>query len=137
MDGGDDLDEEIMKTKKSLEELLVVRRPIMEFSDEEEKADGSTSSGIDEGLSRFAKKMPIFEPKVVESSSGEKPLSVNLDLALYKAKILARNYRFEEAEEILKTVGIEANALLFSRFYHTHIWCVNVEFNKPLFMFVY
>ncbi|KAL8513683.1 hypothetical protein ACS0TY_012976 [Phlomoides rotata] len=98
MDGGDDLDEEIIKAKKTLEELRVVRRPIMEFSDE---ADGA-NLGIDKGLSRFAKKMPIFEPKKVEASSGEKPLLVNLDLALYKAKILARNYRFEEAQEILK-----------------------------------
>ncbi|KAL3617226.1 hypothetical protein CASFOL_038973 [Castilleja foliolosa] len=110
MDGGDRLDEDIMNAKKSLEELLVIRRPVMEFSSEEEDkselADKNKkivlSSGIDEGLSRFAKKMPIFEPKKVESSSGEKPLLVNLDLALYKAKILTRNYRYEEAEEILR-----------------------------------
>ncbi|KAL7104826.1 hypothetical protein ACP275_07G005800 [Erythranthe tilingii] len=99
-------DEEITNAKKSLEELLVVRRPTMEFPDEEVKNTAAynnrnASSGIDEGLSRFAKKMPIFEPKIVESSSGEKPLLVNLDLALYKAKILARNYRYQEAEEIL------------------------------------
>lgn len=131
MEDGDGFDEEIMKAKKSLEELLVVRRPVMEFSDEEGKAaaDGgnvsegsnklkaiSVSSGVDEGLSRFAKKMPIFEPQMVESSSGERPLLVNLDLALYKAKILARNYRYEEAEEILRKVYIEAVALLFSNF---------------------
>ncbi|KAK4405470.1 protein high chlorophyll fluorescent [Sesamum angolense] len=117
MDDGDGFDEEIMKAKKSLEELLVVRRPVMEFPDEGMSAsaeggigtassvklkDLTASSGIDEGLSRFAKKMPIFEPLRVESSSEEKPLSVNLDLALYRAKILARNYRYEEAEEILR-----------------------------------
>ncbi|KAI3469286.1 hypothetical protein Pfo_025949 [Paulownia fortunei] len=120
MEDGDGFDEEIMNAKKSLEELLVVRRPVMEFSDEEAEegkaaADGgngsesasklkeiAASSGIDEGLSRFAKKMPIFEPKIVESSSEKKPLLVNLDLALYKAKILARNYRYGEAEEMLR-----------------------------------
>lgn len=125
----DGFDEEIMKAKKSLEELLVVRRPVMEFSDEEaegvkasaEGGNGSgssaklkevtASSGIDEGLSRFAKKMPIFEPERVESSSEEKPLLVNLDLALYRAKILARNYRYEEAEEILRKVDIKAKGI--------------------------
>ncbi|KAK2998006.1 hypothetical protein RJ639_025566 [Escallonia herrerae] len=57
---------------------------------------------IDAGLSKFAKKMPIFEPGRVASSSGEKPLVVNMDLALYKAKGLARNFQFEEAENILR-----------------------------------
>ncbi|XP_075506613.1 protein high chlorophyll fluorescent 107 [Primulina tabacum] len=117
----DDFDIEIMNAKKSLEELLVFRRPVVEFSDddEEEEEEGKftgdgessaiaiklqklrTSSAIDAGLSRFAKKMPIFEPERVVSSS-ERPLLVNLDLALYRAKILVRNYRYEEAEEILK-----------------------------------
>ncbi|KAL3829331.1 hypothetical protein ACJIZ3_018133 [Penstemon smallii] len=105
MEDGDDFNEEINNAKKSLEELLVIRRPVMEFSDdEEEEADGesgSLSSAIDAGLSKFAKKMPIFEPERVESSSEEKPLLVNLDLALYRAKILARNFRYKEAEEIL------------------------------------
>lgn len=98
----DGFDEEIIKAKKSLEELLVVRRPVME----ESRAEADSEEGswkIDQGLSRFAKKMPIFEPKIVESGS-EKLLPVNLDLALYKAKVLARNYRFQEAEEILKKV---------------------------------
>lgn len=108
---GDGFDEEIIKAKKSLEELLVVRRPVMEESKAEvdggsrvKLKESATSSKIDEGLTRFAKKMPIFEPKFVESSSEEKLLLVNLDLALYKAKLLARNYRFQEAEEILMKV---------------------------------
>ncbi|KAL0457495.1 UNVERIFIED_CONTAM: hypothetical protein Slati_1088700 [Sesamum latifolium] len=50
MDDGDGFDEEIMKAKKSLEELLVVRRPVMEFSDEGMSASaeggiGTASSG--------------------------------------------------------------------------------------------
>lgn len=118
MDDEDDFDEEIMNAKKSLEELLVIRRSVKVLSDEEEEegkfaGDGGssasafklqklkTSSAIDLGLSRFAKKMPIFEPERVVSSS-ERPLLVNLDLALYRAKILVRNYQYEEAEEILK-----------------------------------
>ncbi|KAM7488063.1 hypothetical protein LguiB_025547 [Lonicera macranthoides] len=112
---GDEIEvsEEIRDTNKSLEELPVVRRPVMEVSGEEEAGDGGneidcvddlsySSLPIDAGLSKFAKKMPIFEPERVESSSGEKRLRVNLDLALYKAKVLARNFRYEEAENILR-----------------------------------
>lgn len=89
----------------------------MEVSGEEEAGDGgnesdyvedlsSSSLPIDAGLSKFAKKMPIFEPGRVESSSGEKRLMVNLDLALYKAKVLARSFQYEEAENILRKVII-------------------------------
>ncbi|CAI9779724.1 unnamed protein product [Fraxinus pennsylvanica] len=115
MEEKEKLAEEIMIAKKSLEELLVVRRPVMEFSEEDDETapdgDGGSvndkkqfdsSSMIDAELSKFAKKMPIFEPERMDSKSEEKPLMVNLDLALYKAKILARNYRYEEAEIILQ-----------------------------------
>ncbi|KAL2534723.1 high chlorophyll fluorescent protein [Abeliophyllum distichum] len=116
MEEKDELSEEIMIAKKSLEELLVIRRPLMEFSEEDddeaapdsdggsgnEKKQFDSSSMIDAGLSNFAKKMPIFEPERMDSNSEKKPLIVNLDLALYKAKILARNYRYEEAEIVLQ-----------------------------------
>lgn len=64
------------------------------------------SSAIDAGLTEFAKKMPMFEPERVEGSPGsqERPLAVNLDLALYRAKFLARSYRYDEAEDILDKV---------------------------------
>lgn len=65
----------------------------------------TSSSVIDSKLSKFAKKMPIFEPMRVDGSSlVEKPLAVNLDLALYRAKVLARNFRYKEAEEVLQKV---------------------------------
>lgn len=74
--------------------------------DEEEDAE-SKSTRIDEGLKKFAKKMPIFEPdERVASGSGGKPLTVNLDLALYRAKVLARRYRYEEAEKLLQKVCV-------------------------------
>lgn len=81
-----------------------------EFGEEEdvevEESSSSTSSSssvIDTELSKFAKKMPIFEPmRVGSSSSGEQPLVVNLDLALYRAKVLARNFQYKEAEEVLQ-----------------------------------
>ncbi|CAL5337961.1 unnamed protein product [Camellia sinensis] len=97
---------EIRTAKESLEELLVVRRPVMEVSEEDGGGDDELSSSaiIDVGLSEFARKMPIFEPERVELSSGEKPLVVNLDLdlALYRAKVLARSFRYNEAEKLLQ-----------------------------------
>ncbi|KAF3456354.1 hypothetical protein FNV43_RR01004 [Rhamnella rubrinervis] len=89
--------------------VVVVRRPAMEISgddDDEDKTEDEESKSmvIDVGLAKFAKKMPIFEPdeRVGSSSPLEKPLTVNLDLALYRAKVLARSYRFAEAEKILQ-----------------------------------
>lgn len=77
----------------------------MEVSAGDEDGSLKSTAAIDAGLAKFAKKMPIFEPgERVESSSQEKPLMVNLDLALYKAKVLSRSYRFAEAEEILRKV---------------------------------
>ena len=74
-----------------------------ETEDVEDKM--ASTSPIDVGLSKFAERMPIFEPARIESSSTEKPLTVNLDLALYRAKVLARNYRYENAEKILQKVS--------------------------------
>lgn len=92
-----------------LDGVLVVRRPVKEFSGEEEGRgetddDDAKASAIDAGLTEFAKKMPMFEPERVKSESKEKLLTVNLDLALYRAKVLARNFRFVEAEAILQKV---------------------------------
>nr|XP_043630230.1 protein high chlorophyll fluorescent 107 [Erigeron canadensis] len=104
----DDTDPEEYEDSRRIDELLVVRRPVMEDGGEDdddvEVDGGSTSSAIDDELSKFAKKMPIFEPMRVGGGSGEKekPLVVNLDLALYKAKVLARNFRYKEAEEVLQ-----------------------------------
>ncbi|XP_043726144.1 protein high chlorophyll fluorescent 107 [Telopea speciosissima] len=100
--------------KESPEGFLVVRKPTVESSGEETDAystvegaeadeqERSSSSLIDVGLSELAKKLPMFEPKSVELSPEVKPLGVNLELALYRAKVLARKYQFEEAERILR-----------------------------------
>lgn len=103
----------------SEEKELVVRRPVMtadQFSGEgesvkvkEKENEKKVSKGpdIDVGLTKLAKKMPIFEPeqRVVERfGSTENPLTVNLDLALYRAKVLSRNFRYQEAEEMLQKV---------------------------------
>ncbi|XP_050372538.1 protein high chlorophyll fluorescent 107 [Argentina anserina] len=78
--------------------VLVVRRPEMELPSDE------AASPLDVGVGEFAKKIAIFEPddRAAESNPKEKPLKVNLDLALYRAKILTRNYRYAEAQELLE-----------------------------------
>ena len=94
-----------------LDGVLMVRRPVMENSGEEfdedkgeETEEDLKGTVIDAGLSKFAKRMPMFEPEKIESDSKRKLLTVNLDLALYKAKVLARSYKYEEAEKILQKV---------------------------------
>lgn len=73
--------------------------------DEETEVD-STSSMIDVRLTEIAKKMPIFEPEDrVDSSALERPLIINLDLALYRAKMLARNFQYDEAQQVLRKVS--------------------------------
>ncbi|KAK4855261.1 hypothetical protein QYF36_005504 [Acer negundo] len=92
-----------VEEEEDKDEALVVRRPVKEVSDDDSGELGVNSSAvIDASLNEFAKKMPIFEPERMESTAGEKPLKVNLDLALYKAKILTRNFRYEEAQETLE-----------------------------------
>lgn len=97
----DKLNEEIRATRQSLEELLVVRRPVLDSLVED---DEENLSSVDASLSKFAKKVPFFEPGRVESR--ESPLVVNLDLALYRSKVLARNFRYQEAEELLQKVKL-------------------------------
>ncbi|XP_030474619.1 protein high chlorophyll fluorescent 107 [Syzygium oleosum] len=67
-----------------------------------DESDPRSSSALDAGLSKFAERMPIFEPERVGSGSRGKPLPVNLDLALYRAKVLARSYKYVEAQEVLE-----------------------------------
>ncbi|XP_021290844.1 protein high chlorophyll fluorescent 107 [Herrania umbratica] len=96
----------------TFKKVLVVRRPVTDISREDDESDDGEAEGDDDalkssrigaGLEEFAKKMPMFEPERVESGGSlGKPLTVNLDLALYKARVLARKYRYEEAEKILE-----------------------------------
>ncbi|XP_026436943.1 protein high chlorophyll fluorescent 107-like [Papaver somniferum] len=87
-------------SKKTNEDEIEVKEEV----EEDKFAVSSTSSvTIDAGLSDFAKKMPIFEPETrVQLTSEKKPLGINLELALYRAKVLARNFKFQEATEILQ-----------------------------------
>ncbi|KAL8153668.1 hypothetical protein V2J09_011428 [Rumex salicifolius] len=119
--------DEIDSRIENLEHLLVVRRPVKdplerdkEEDDGEDDDRGETTPSIrededkddkvtpfDASLQKFAEKLPIFEPPRGGegddvSAAVEKPLSVNLDLALYRAKVFTRNYQFEEAEKLLE-----------------------------------
>ncbi|XP_020103524.1 protein high chlorophyll fluorescent 107 [Ananas comosus] len=113
-----DLDERVAEAGEEEEEeeegALVVRRPVKEFAEEGGVVDtgysdgegggawASSSSKIDRGLSEFAKKMPIFEPERVGGAAAEeKPLPINLELGLYRAKVLTRCFEYKEAENIL------------------------------------
>lgn len=83
-----------------------MRRPVKEEEEE-----------IDEGLEELAKKMPkMFEP-AVRSEGRERPLIVNLDLALYRAKVLARTFNYQQAEALLLKVRTYL-ALLVSFLYY-------------------
>lgn len=96
----------------------------MELPSDGESDDGSASP-IDVGLAKFAKKIAIFEPQ--DGAAGldpkEKPLKVNLDLALYRAKMLTRNYRYAEAQQILEKVYLP-----FYYLFSCTIFCVHVYF---------
>ncbi|MQL80303.1 hypothetical protein Taro_012775 [Colocasia esculenta] len=101
---------------------LVVRRPFKETEAESRREDGwveeeavatgdgvkgplpsTSASRIDAGLNEFAKKMPMFEPlERVGAAQEDRPLGVNLELWLYRAKVLTRDFQFGEAGKILR-----------------------------------
>ncbi|KAJ3699749.1 hypothetical protein LUZ61_003454 [Rhynchospora tenuis] len=108
---GKELKSEQSNTK---EPVLVVRRPAMDEEEairslvdslkQEVKDDVNSSypSKIDERMSEVAKKLPIFEPQRVKTAAPvERPLKINLELALYRAKVLTRQFQFDKAEELL------------------------------------
>jgi hypothetical protein len=64
-------------------------------------AEGEGSSGaFDRGMSEIARKVPLFEP----ARGGERPLPINLELWLYRAKVHTRKYEFADAEKLLNQV---------------------------------
>ncbi|KAG1338769.1 putative FIP1[V]-like protein [Cocos nucifera] len=126
-------EEEREGDQKTSERFLAVRRPVKEVSEEAVgssteaygKSEGEekfwSSSKIDEGLKEFAKKIPILEPVRVGVAPKERPLAINLELGLYRAKVLTRNSRFKEAEEILLKRAVQASPK--NRF-AWHIWAL-------------
>ncbi|CAN4090343.1 unnamed protein product [Withania somnifera] len=105
--------DEISTTKKSLEKLLVVRRPVKEpyqedgdekgeeisnFEDSQERNDlleeqtSSSSFPLDADLENFAKKMPIFEPNRMESEDGRSYVALG--------KVLCKQSKLNEARTV-------------------------------------
>ncbi|BAS83839.1 Os03g0308800 [Oryza sativa Japonica Group] len=67
-------------------------------------AEGEGSSGaFDRGMSEIARKVPLFEPARGDAAAvaGERPLPINLELWLYRAKVHTRKYEFADAEKLL------------------------------------
>jgi hypothetical protein len=102
------------------ESILVARRPVMDLTvqeesirsraesqrtEEEDDMNSSYSSKIDEKMSEIAKKLPIFQPENVKTAPPvDRPLLINLELALYRAKEHTRKFEFDKAEELLLKV---------------------------------
>ncbi|KAM0954501.1 putative tetratricopeptide-like repeat protein Mbb1 [Dioscorea sansibarensis] len=101
-DGEEEDDDELEGKDKAVEGVLKVRRPAKGFMQEDDEASSLASLKINSGLQDLAKKMPVFEPQRVEMDPKERPLGVNLELGLYRAKVLTRNFQFKEAEKILR-----------------------------------
>lgn len=104
-DGEEEDDDEVEGKEKPVEGVLMVRRPAKGSLQEDDEASSLDSLKINSGLQDLAKKMPVFEPQRVEMDPKERPLRVNLELGLYRAKVLTRNFEFKEAEKILRKVS--------------------------------
>ncbi|EMS57062.1 PsbB mRNA maturation factor Mbb1, chloroplastic [Triticum urartu] len=65
-------------------------------------------------MEEIAKKVPLFEPAMGEpAATAERPLPINLELWLHRAKVHTRKYEFAEAEKLLnkvRTYSTEFNA---------------------------
>ncbi|KAG8096248.1 hypothetical protein GUJ93_ZPchr0013g37978 [Zizania palustris] len=68
----------------------------------EEEAVGGVNEPFGRGMVEIARKVPLFEPARVDAAaSGERPLPINLELWLYRAKVHTRKYEFSDAEKVL------------------------------------
>jgi hypothetical protein len=71
--------------------------------------EGEAMGGaFDRGLADIARKVPLFEPAgdgELAAAAGEKPLPINLELWLYRAKVHTRKFEFPEAEKLLDKVS--------------------------------
>ncbi|VAH90240.1 unnamed protein product [Triticum turgidum subsp. durum] len=57
---------------------------------------------FDRRMEEIAKKVPLFEPAMGEpAATAERPLPINLELWLHRAKVHTRKYEFAEAEKLL------------------------------------
>lgn len=81
---------------------IAIRKPEFETSQLENADTESTGSGSSEfSASEFIKTTPISGPEGIPARY-DRPLEINLDLAVYRAKSLARKGDYDNAEEILR-----------------------------------
>ena len=60
---------------------------------------------FDRRMEEIAKKVPLFEPAMGEpAATAGRPLPINLELWLHRAKVHTRKYEFAEAEKLLNKV---------------------------------
>ncbi|WVZ56705.1 hypothetical protein U9M48_007199 [Paspalum notatum var. saurae] len=67
--------------------------------------EGEAMGGaFDRGLAEIARKVPLFEPATDgerAAAAGKRPLPINLELWLYRAKVHTRKFEFAEAEKLI------------------------------------
>lgn len=81
---------------------IAIRKPEFETSQLENADTESTGSGSSEfSASEFIKTAPISGSEGIPARY-DRPLEINLDLAVYRAKSLARKGDYDNAEEILR-----------------------------------
>jgi hypothetical protein len=63
-------------------------------------------------MEEIAKKVPLFEPAGVgePAATAGRPLPINLELWLHRAKVHTRKYEFAQAEKLLDKVRARARA---------------------------
>uniref|UniRef100_A0A0D9VT87 Uncharacterized protein n=1 Tax=Leersia perrieri TaxID=77586 RepID=A0A0D9VT87_9ORYZ len=69
----------------------------------EVEAEGGGSGAFERGMAEIARNVPLFEPSRDDAAAvaGERPLPINLELWLYRAKVHTRKYEFPDAEKLL------------------------------------
>jgi hypothetical protein len=83
---------------------IAIRKPEFESSQLQNVDTKSTASASEEfSASEFIKTAPVLAPAGT-TSRYDRPLEINLDLAVYRAKSLARKGDYNNAEEILRHV---------------------------------
>ncbi|CAN6477902.1 unnamed protein product [Victoria cruziana] len=96
-------------SERTSKESLVIRRPVLDAArDEDSEASGRGGEGEDgvDAVPSSSSSFAAYEPEVSGQervrSNLDRPLKINLELALYRAKVLTRKYQFDDAEKLLR-----------------------------------
>jgi hypothetical protein len=88
---------------------LRLRRARPAAAGREDEAAGA--GPFDRRMEEIAKKVPLFEPAGVgePAATAGRPLPINLELWLHRAKVHTRKYEFAQAEKLLDKVRPRAH----------------------------